>query len=195
MPRVFNSRSPNGLQPLIAPGETRGGMCSSHKTPKGLPIIDMKFVYFYCMSYRQILYQIVFATKNREKTITEAHCEDLYKYIWGTIKNRKCKLFRINGTEDHIHIFSDLHPSISLADYVKEIKVASSSWMKDSGKFPLFNGWQEGYGAFTYSVKEKDNVIAYIKNQKEHHKTEGFYDEYKRLLKEHEIEFDEKYLL
>ncbi len=75
-------------------------------------------------------------------------------------------MYRINGIEDHIHIFSDLHPSISLADYVKDIKVASSLWMKESGKFPEFNGWQDGYGAFTYSISEKDRVINYIKKSK-----------------------------
>ena len=146
------------------------------------------------MSYRQIYYQIVFGTKNREATITEAYCEELYKYIWGVIKNSNCKLYRINGIEDHIHIFSDLHPSLSLADYVKDIKVASNIWMKESGKFPEFKGWGDGYGAFTYSTKEKDTVIEYIKNQKEHHKSESFYDEYRRLLMEHGIKFDEKYL-
>jgi len=78
------------------------------------------------MSYRQIYYQIVFGTKHREATITERNCKELYKYIWGIIKNSKCNLYRINGTEDHIHIFSDLHPAIALADYVKDIKVASS---------------------------------------------------------------------
>jgi putative transposase len=93
------------------------------------------------MSYRQIFYQIVFGTKNREAVITDAHCEELYKYIWGVIKNRSCKLYRINGTADHIHIFSDLHPAIALADYVKDIKVSSSLWMKESGKFPEFKGW------------------------------------------------------
>jgi putative transposase len=97
--------------------------------------------------------------------------------------------------EDHVHIFSDIHPSSSLADYVKNIKVASSLWLKESGKFPKFTGWQDGYGAFTYSIREKDMIINYIKNQKEHHKTETFYDEYKRLLIENGIEFDEKYLL
>jgi len=96
---------------------------------------------------------------------------------------------------DHIHIFSDLHPSLCIADYVKDIKVATNIWMKDCGKFPLFRGWQEGYGAFTYSIREKDMIINYIKNQKEHHKSESFYDEFKRLLIENEIEFDEKYLL
>jgi len=147
------------------------------------------------MSYRQIFYQIVFGTKHRKMTIAEQNCEQLYKYIWGIIRNKKCKLYRINGAEDHIHIFSDLHPSTSLADYIKDIKIASNSWMKDSGLFPGFEGWQESYGAFTYSIKEKDTVTNYIKNQKEHHKKETFHDEFRRLLIENGIEFNEKYLL
>jgi REP element-mobilizing transposase RayT len=146
-------------------------------------------------SFKQIYYQIVFGTKNRKSTIPEQHCEELYKYVWGIIEKSNCKLYRINGVEDHIHIFSDLHPSIALADYVKKIKVASSIWMKEKGKFPEFEGWQDGYGAFTYSIREKDMIINYVKNQKEHHKKETFYDEYKRLLIENGIEFDEKYLL
>jgi REP element-mobilizing transposase RayT len=147
------------------------------------------------MSYKQIYYQIVFGTKERKPAITEAHCEELYKYIWGIIKNKNCHLYRINGVEDHIHIFSDLHPSIALADYIKDIKIASSIWMKDSRLFPGFKGWQEGYGAFTYSNKEKDILINYVKNQKIHHKKENFHNEFKRLLEEHGIDFDERYLL
>ena len=119
----------------------------------------------------------------------------MYQYIYGLIHNKQCKLYRVNGIEDHIHIFSDLHPSIALADYIKDIKVASSKWMKASGWFPRFTGWQDGYGAFTYSVHERDKIINYVKNQKEHHKAESFYDEFKRLLIENGIEFDEKYLL
>jgi len=67
--------------------------------------------------------------------------------------------------------------------------------MKEGGKFPAFKGWQDTYGAFTYSVKEKEAIINYVKNQKEHHKHESFYDEFKRLLIENGIEFEEKYLL
>lgn len=96
---------------------------------------------------------------------------------------------------DHIHIFSDLHPSTCLSDFVKNIKVASSIWMKESGLFPGFSGWQDGYGAFTYSIREKDIIIDYVKKQKEHHRIETFIDEYKRLLTENGIEFDKKYLL
>jgi putative transposase len=145
-------------------------------------------------SYRQVIYQIVFATKYREPTIPNDHCEELYKYIWGVTKNTKCKLYRINGIEDHIHILSDLHPSVPLSDYVRDIKVASSSWMKGHLKFPDFKGWQAGYGAFTYSIREKDILINYVKNQKEHHRSESSYEEYKRLVIENGIDFDEKYI-
>lgn len=146
-------------------------------------------------TYRQIYYQIVFGTKYRKPSIARAYDEELYKYIAGIIKNKNCKPYCINGIEDHIHIMSDLHPSVCLADYVKEIKVASSIWMKENGKFPAFEGWQDGYGAFTYSVRERDMIINYIKKQKVHHRAERFYDEYKRLLIENGIEFDEKYFL
>ena len=146
-------------------------------------------------TYRQIFYQIVFSTKYRIPAIAKKHEEELYKYIWAIVKNKKCTLYRINGMEDHLHIMSDLHPTICLSDYVKDIKVASSVWLRESGKFPTFEGWQEGYGAFTYSIREKERLINYIKNQKEHHKTETFQNEFKRLLIENGIAFEEKYLL
>lgn len=147
-------------------------------------------------TYTQVFYQIVFGTKHRLPTIDRKHDRELYKFIYGTIQKRGCHLYRINGIEDHIHIFSDLHSSICLADYVKEIKVASNTFMRDSGLFPLFDGWQVGYGAFTYSIREKQKIINYVAKQKEHHKDkETFYDEYKRLLEESGVVFDEKYLL
>ena len=144
-------------------------------------------------AYRNIIYHIVFRTKNSEKTINQAHSEDLYRYIWGVIKNKKCVLFRINGMEDHIHILSDLHPSIALADYIREIKVSSSKWIKESGLFPDFRGWGIKYCALTYSNKERDIIINYIKNQQEHHKEESFQDEITRIFKEHDIDLEEKW--
>ena len=146
-------------------------------------------------SFRQIFYHIIFGTKYRQPTIDEPYCRELYQYISGVIKNKNCHLYRINGVEDHVHLFSDLHPVVSLSDYIKDIKVSTSLWMKESGKFPQFEAWQEGYGAFTYSLKEKDVIINYIKNQKEHHRTESFHDEFKRLLTENGVAFEEKYLL
>lgn len=145
-------------------------------------------------TFRQIYYHIIFSTKYRRPVLNEQYEEELYKYIWGIVKNKSCKLYRINGMPDHIHLFTDLHPSICLSDFVKDIKVASNLWMKQSGLFPDFEEWQSGYGAFTYSKREKDKIINYIKNQKKHHQKENFEDEYKNILKSNGIDFDEKYL-
>ncbi|MFO8053726.1 MAG: transposase [Bacteroidales bacterium] len=114
--------------------------------------------------------------------------------MWGLLKNKNCHLYRINGVEDHIHMITHLHPSVSLSSLVKDIKLASSQYINANGFFKLFNGWQEGYGAFTYSIKEKDRLIEYVKNQEEHHKIITFKEEFIALLQEHGIEFDEKYL-
>lgn len=106
-------------------------------------------------TYRQIFYHIVFGTKYRKLTINEKNETQLYKYIWGVLNNKKCKLYRINGMPDHIHIFCDLHPNINLSNLVKDIKVATNLWMKESGLFPTFAEWQEGYGAFTSSGSQR----------------------------------------
>ena len=146
------------------------------------------------MSYYQILYHIVFGTKYRNNTISPQHSEELYKYIWGILKNKGCTLYRINGIENHIHLLVSLHPSVALSDLMKTIKVSSSVWMKQSSFFPDFIGWQDGYAAFTCTHREKEIIIQYIKNQQSHQQNESFLDEYKRLLVENQIDFDEKYL-
>lgn len=146
-------------------------------------------------SFRQIFYHIVFGTKNREMSIPNENSELLYKFIWGIIRNKNCKLYRVNGSPDHVHIFCDLHPSISLESLVKDIKVASSIWMKGKIEFPQFKGWAEGYAAITVSLKEKNTIIEYIKNQKKHHRKVSFAEEHRKFLKDNGIEFDEKYLI
>ena len=120
---------------------------------------------------------------------------ELFKFIWGLLQKKHCHLYRINGVEDHLHIVTHVHQTIAIADLVKDIKLASSEHIKSVGLFKHFSYWQEGYGAFTYSIKEKQRLIEYVKNQEEHHKKITYQDEYIALLKEHEIEFDEKYLL
>jgi putative transposase len=145
-------------------------------------------------SHRQILYHIVYKTKYGHSTINPEYKKELYKYIWGIIKNKRCVLFQINGTADHIHLLSDLHPSISLADFIKDIKVASSIWMKESGMFPAFRGWAEGYGAFTYAYRNKEMIKKYIQNQEVHHRKISYKEEYIRFLRENSVDYDEKYL-
>jgi len=146
-------------------------------------------------TYTQIIYQIVFATKNRENTLTKDNRPKLFEYMVGILLNNKCHVYCINGVENHIHIISQVHPTVALASLVKDIKLATSSLIKEKGMFRAFSGWQVGYGAFTYSIKAKENLIAYVRNQEKHHKTIPYEDELIELLSEHDVKFDEKYLL
>ena len=146
-------------------------------------------------TFTQILYQIVFSTKNREKTLLKEQRKDLYSYVWGVLKNKKCHLYYMGGVEDHVHIITHLHPSVALSDLIKDIKLSSSDYIKNNNIFLTFNGWQVGYAAFTYAFSAKENLVNYVKNQEEHHKTKTFKEELIDLLKEHGIDYDEKYLL
>jgi len=146
------------------------------------------------MSYIQVYYHIVFSTKNRIPALREEHRHKLYNYLWGVLRKRDCHLYRMGGVEDHIHIFTSIHSKECLSDLIRDLKTSSSKWIKHNKLFPLFEGWQSEYGAFTKSHSHKERVIEYIKRQKEHHDQVSFIDEFKRLLTEEGISFDDKHL-
>ncbi len=145
-------------------------------------------------TYTQILYQLVWGTKYRQKTLDKKNQEKLYKYIRGLIEKKKCLAYQINGIEDHIHIVVDVHPTVAVSDLVKDIKLATTKWIKEEKVFPRFGGWQNGYGAFTYSIKEKDRLIQYVKNQEVHHAHRSFLEEYVEFLEKAEIDYDSRYV-
>lgn len=147
------------------------------------------------MSYTQLLYHIVIRTKYSKKTIASQHAEQLYKYITGYIKNKKSVLYQINGIENHIHILVSLHSTISLADFVKDLKTSSNLWMKSTNNYPDFTNWGNKYAAFSVSYEDKDVLIKYIQNQKIHHSKVKFEDEYRTLIIEAGINIDETYFL
>ncbi len=144
-------------------------------------------------TYTQIYYHIIFSTKNRRPVLAAPNREVLFRYIWGILKNNKCHLYRINAADDHVHIFTSLHPTVALADLVREIKSSSSRYIKDKSLFPGFDGWQDNYGGFTHSINEKNAIIDYIKKQEEHHKKISFQEELRRMLEEAGVEIEEKY--
>ncbi|MDR2795284.1 MAG: IS200/IS605 family transposase [Spirochaetaceae bacterium] len=147
------------------------------------------------MSYTHLLYHIVFRTKSGYPTIPEAHEKELYAYIMGTINNKKSKLYRIGGTKNHVHLLVDIHPTIALSDFMKELKEYSSKWLSRNPDFPDFEGWAVSFAGITYNFNERQTIINYISNQKEHHKTVSFEEEYRRFLTDNGIEIDERYFL
>jgi putative transposase len=145
-------------------------------------------------TFTQIHLQLVFAVKYRAALIHKSWKDELYKYITGTIHANDHKLLIINGIEDHIHILIGYRPHQSLSDLLQDIKGNSSKWINDRGFTTSKFNWQEGYGAFSYSRWHLKNVLTYIENQDSHHRKITFLEEYRSLLKEFEVEFDERYI-
>ena len=145
-------------------------------------------------TYTQLYIQFVFAVKYRESLIKIEWKNDLYKYITGIIQNNKSKMLAINGMADHIHIFIGYKPTIAIPDLIKDIKLASGSWINDNKLTSHRFNWQEGYGAFSYRLRDVDEICKYIQNQESHHHKKTFREEYIGLLNDFTVEFDDKYL-
>ncbi len=145
-------------------------------------------------TYTQINIHAVFSIKGRANLLKKSFRGDLFKYIFGILKNNKQYPLAVNGYKDHVHIFFELHPTTSISEILRIVKTNSSKWINQNsyvnGKF----SWQEGYGAFSYSRSQRDNVIQYIVKQEEHHEKRTFKEEYLDLLQKFEIKFDNHYV-
>lgn len=137
---------------------------------------------------------IVFSTRNRENFINEDITPGLHAYMAGVFKECGSPALAIGGTADHIHAVANLSRTITIADLTKEVKTASSAWMKTQSRHLRNFHWQKGYGVFGVSESKVNAVKAYVANQKNHHMRSSFQEEYRALLKRHNIPFDEQYL-
>jgi len=145
-------------------------------------------------SYTNLLYHIIFSTKDRRPLITPDYEVRLYDYIGGTIRELEGVSLALNGTEDHLHLLAKLRPDRALSDVLRKLKANASGWMHRV--FPRLENftWQQGYGAFTVSQSNVKEVQRYIARQKLHHQKVSFRDEFIRHLIANEIEFDVRYL-
>ena len=145
-------------------------------------------------TYTQIYLQFVFAVQNRQSLLKDSFREELHKYITGIVENRKQKLIAINSVSDHIHILVGFGTTITIADLIHDIKIASTNFINTKhwvqGKF----SWQKGYGGFSYSRSHLDRVVKYILNQQKHHQRKTFKEEYIEFLEKYEILYDSRYL-
>lgn len=147
------------------------------------------------MSYIQSIYHIVFRTYRSEPTIFEEHERELYAVIMKQTENLRAKLIRIGGMPDHIHLLVSLPSDLSVAKYVQDVKTFTSKWLRENHAFPNWNGWGKEYAAVSYCVRDKEMIVNYIMNQKEHHKKVNFEEEYRAFLIENGIAIREEYFL
>jgi REP element-mobilizing transposase RayT len=145
-------------------------------------------------SYHKVIIQAIFVVKFRQALIKPEWKNEFQGVIGNLINEKECQTIIVNGVEDHVHCLFTLKPSIALTDLMKSVKSRSSKWLNQKAYLNTRFEWQPGCGYFSYSKSHMQQVYRYISNQEEHHKKESFMDEYLKLLKNFEIDFEDEYL-
>lgn len=145
-------------------------------------------------TYTSLHYHFVFSTKNRERWILPAVEERIWAYLAGIAVHNKMQPVQIGGIEDHVHVLLGSPAVLAPSKIAQLLKGGSSAWIHDTFANMKGFGWQDGYGAFTVSKSALPEVAAYIRAQREHHRTRTFQEEYLAFLRKHEVGFDERYL-
>jgi putative transposase len=146
-------------------------------------------------SLAQIYLHIVFSTKNRQPLLGDKDFRGrMHAYLAGICRNLDCAALIVGGVEDHVHILCRLARTIEVATLLRELKRDSSKWANEQPQLPGDFHWQAGYGAFSVSPGHAEALKVYIQNQEEHHRSEGFQDEFRRLCMKYGIAIDERYV-
>ncbi len=150
-------------------------------------------------TYTQLYVQLVFAVKGRQHLIPKRRKEELHQYITGIVQKRGQKLLAVHCMPDHAHVFVGFGPTLTIADLVKDIKQATSVWIKEKDIAPVTFSWQEGYGhgptlRFTYAQSQVKDVVQYVLNQEERHRVKTFQEEYLTFLERFEVAYDKRYV-
>ena len=145
-------------------------------------------------SFTNLLYHLIFSTKERRPLITLEYQLRLYDYIGGIIRGLGGISLGVDGTEDHVHVLAKLRPDRALSDVLRDLKCNATGWMHDVFPRVADFSWQRGYAAFTVSQSNLEDVRRYLARQKEHHQRVSFRDEFISFLKANGIEYDERYI-
>lgn len=145
-------------------------------------------------SYTCLYYHIIFSTKDRRPQITIDMQQRLYDYIGGIIANHKGKLLTAGGTADHVHLLASLSAQVALSDIMRLVKANSSRWIHETFPDKSTFGWQDGFGAFSVSHSNMEDVERYIAAQDEHHRQLSFQDEFVAFLQRHRVEHDQRHI-
>lgn len=136
-------------------------------------------------THHGLLIHVVFSTQGRFSIIRDRWRDDLFGYIGGIVRDQKTVLMSAGGTEDHVHLFLKIHPQFALSAIIQKLKANSARWVNENAKVAAKFHWQRGYGAFSVSQSLADSVKRYLANQKEHHRSRSFKDEYLQMLRKH----------
>src|SRR5579863_526487 len=145
-------------------------------------------------TYTSLLIHVTFSTSGRAPLLADAIRLDVHAYLGGIFRELDATAIAIGGTSDHVHLLIRLPANVALADCLRIAKTNSSRWVKERWPKRRSFAWQGGYGAFSVSESNRAAVIRYIRDQAQHHRRISFQDEFLALLKNHRVDFDERYI-
>jgi putative transposase len=145
-------------------------------------------------TYSQVNLHCVFAVKGRQNILAPSFREELFRYMSAVLKSHKAYPLAVGGWTDHVHVFFEMPTDKTIADLMRDVKAISSKWINENKFVPQKFHWQSGYGVFSYSKSQRNNVICYIMRQEEHHQQQTFRNEYLELLAKFDVPYDSNYL-
>jgi REP element-mobilizing transposase RayT len=145
-------------------------------------------------TFTSLLCHLIFSTKNREPFLDPELRPRLFGYMGGILREEGATPLIVNGPEDHVHALVATPPTRALSDVMRVLKTNSSRWVHEQWPEKKAFAWQAGYGAFSVSKSNAEEVRRYVENQEEHHKHVSFQDEFRAFLHRHGISFDERYI-
>ncbi len=146
-------------------------------------------------SLARVILHVVFSTKNRVPFLRDTDIRSrLHAYMAGVLQNMECEPILVNGVEDHVHVLCNLSRTISIAGLLEELRKSPSKWIKEQGSQYRDFFWQSGYGTFSVSQSNVEQVREYVARQEEHHRKLSFQEEFRALCRKHGIEIDERYV-
>ncbi len=145
-------------------------------------------------SLSKLFVHLVFSTKHREPLLLQPLRDQMHAYLAAVLKNQDSPAVKVGGASDHVHILFRLSKNLALAQVVEEIKTSSSKWIKTQGQSLDGFHWQNGYGGFSVSCGEVNELIAYIEQQETHHRAVSFQEEFRKFIESYGVEYDERYV-
>lgn len=144
-------------------------------------------------TFLSLHFHVVFSTKDRRPLLRADWRSELHDYLGGTVNALGGISQIVGGMADHVHLLFGLKATHCLADFMRELKKASSKWIAE--RYDREFAWQDGYAAFTVSASARDKVRDYICDQEKHHAQRDYAEELKTLLEKHSVIYDPRYLV
>ncbi len=145
-------------------------------------------------TYSQIYLHFIFVVRYRESMLKDSFRGDLHRYMTGIVQKKGHKLIAINSVDDHAHIFIGFDVNDKIPDLVRDLKKDSTNYINDKNIFKGKFYWQTGYGVFSYSHSQIDQVVKYIQNQQIHHQKKTFREEYIEFLEKYCVDYNTEFL-